>query len=214
MTSVWRYWTPAGEAPPYSGWIGSVIDSLSPGARCDLTAADLPPAIGSVLQWVSPRAPVQQSWAHAANLVRWALLAEYGGVWLDHDVIPLVDLTALPLPWCASVGQEFVSCAIGLAAGDPLAAAMLAAGLEWGALQDGDQAAVASGDGLLNGWAGPHRSARIKRLARHHLAPIPLPFDAEGACVDGIYREDNTMARPPALVHLWHHREVAGKGNG
>lgn len=212
MTVVWRFWT-GGEAPPYSAMIGAVIDGLSPDAlRVDLTAADLTTGQASVLPWVDPNTNTHQARAHTANVLRWALLLEHGGVWLDHDVIPLVDVAAIPRPWCAVLGGEFVSCAIGLDQGDPLAGAMLAAGVKAGSLEPGTQAAMASGDGLLNGWAPPNRAADVRRLARHHLNPVPLPFDADGHPVEYLQWVEG---RPPgwALIHLWHHREVAGKGN-
>lgn len=61
---------------------------------------------------------------HRSNLVRWWLLAELGGLWLDHDA----TLHADPPPgdWVAGVGLHACAAAIQLEPGHPLAWAMLA----------------------------------------------------------------------------------------
>jgi Glycosyltransferase sugar-binding region containing DXD motif len=40
---------------------------------------------------------------HLSNIIRYWLLHKYGGLWLDHDVIPLRDLTGEVKPWTASL---------------------------------------------------------------------------------------------------------------
>lgn len=50
---------------------------------------------------------------HRANLVRWWLLAEYGGWWADYDLIPLRSFTTLPFP--ATASHDGVRCTSWLA---------------------------------------------------------------------------------------------------
>lgn len=45
-----------------------------------------------------------------SNLVRYALLARFGGLWVDHDVEALACLTDSPTPWTASLGTQRSGC--------------------------------------------------------------------------------------------------------
>lgn len=48
---------------------------------------------------------------HNANIARYHLLWWYGGLWMDHDVIPLAPLT-LPEPYTAAVGGVRTGCVL------------------------------------------------------------------------------------------------------
>lgn len=61
---------------------------------------DIPPELE---EWISARhgvVPLDDLGRHRANFVRWWLMWEHGGVWLDYD-ITIVD-TLPPAPWVSS----------------------------------------------------------------------------------------------------------------
>lgn len=68
---------------------------------------------------------------HGANVVRWHLLAAYGGIWADADAIPLRALPPMPeLPWCAAIGMVPTPFLCGGPAGHDLWQRTLAAALD------------------------------------------------------------------------------------
>lgn len=206
--TIFRYWTGT-PAPAFATIIAAAIDGYSPGARHDLTEWDVEDTLAEGLAQAvtAVAADPQQQRTHRANLLRWWLLYHHGGVWLDHDVVPLCDLTRLPRPWCAGLGLEFVSCAIGMDRGDPLAHAMLRVGLS--AETSDRPAAEVSGDAILNGWVRPNRPGErpIHELAAGRLYPVPLPFDALGRPVTPVGVVPVGGRTPYQLVHLWNHRD-------
>jgi hypothetical protein len=103
---------------------------------------------------------------HRANLVRWHLLRTYGGVWADHDVIPLANLLRLARPFIAAHADGSVcTCILGMERGDPWATEALDAIEAAGA---SNRSTYASGDHLMEHVT----PARVRRF--------PLPFDHEG----------------------------------
>lgn len=200
---IWRYWH--GDVPPaYAATIALLIDAWSPGRRVDLTDDELEPDVRAMLddlarQVVDDR---YQQAVHRANLLRWHLLATEGGVWLDHDVVVMEDVHSWPRPWCAAVGDELVSCAMGFDAGHPVPAMMLeGARNSW---NDRRPAVEVCGDAVLNGWVHTRdldgRHLPIKQRAAP-VARVPLPFDSLGTPLT-----DGREYAP--LVHLWGHRSV------
>lgn len=54
----------------------------------------------------------ESSARHLSNVLRYRALHRHGGLWLDNDVIPLVDLTTSTDPWVAAVGDGYEGCAM------------------------------------------------------------------------------------------------------
>lgn len=71
--------------------------------------------MGQVLDLDGPR--------HRSNMVRWWLLAEHGGLWLDHDAV--LHGTPPVGAWVGALGQHACAAAIALPPDHPLAWAML-----------------------------------------------------------------------------------------
>src|SRR4051794_38868686 len=96
MLQIHRYW----DGPPQAEhqWTARVVTSLHPGAALtDWTPEGLPPDVRVLTGSGDVR--------HDANMVRYALLSQFGGLWLDHDVIPLRSLLGSARCWTAGVGQ-------------------------------------------------------------------------------------------------------------
>lgn len=88
-----RFWI--GDPRPQHLWITLVVAQSQPDL-IDWTWDSLPKELTSQLDPNDdPR--------HLSNLVRYWLLYEYGGLYLDSDVIPLRNLTGAPNPWTASL---------------------------------------------------------------------------------------------------------------
>lgn len=106
---------------------------------------------------------------HLANLLRLMVLWTYGGIWIDHDVIPIIDLESLPKPFAAATGS-INSCIMGFPPGHPML---------YNALDEA--------------YNHPHGNSIIERsgsvLLHRHLTPdvqlISLPFDSLGHPIPG-----------------------------
>lgn len=91
-----RFWI--GPSQPESAWITAVVRRAHPGVKVmDWTWDTLPLTLRNLLD--PDDDPV-----HLSNMVRYWILHGCGGLWLDHDVIPLRDLTGAPSPWTAALG--------------------------------------------------------------------------------------------------------------
>ncbi len=180
---IHRYWT-GDRPPPAEPWLHQVIARLHPGDPVrDWVDATLPPGLVARLD-VDPLAADPR---HRANVARWWLLRRYGGIWLDHDVIPL-----RPLPrgvWTASLGRTRTGCAIRVPVGHGLPEAMLDA-IDARPTSRSARPVDVSGDHLLQrvaaGWPD--------------VAALGLPFDAVGAPMPVGF---------PWAVHLWATSSVA-----
>lgn len=172
-----RYWH-GNDNPPAEPWLHQVLTNLHPDLQVrDWTDRDLPPALASRLA-VDPLGADPR---HRANVARWWLLDAYGGVWLDHDVIPL-----RPLPqgaWTAALDTTRTACAVRLPQGHGLPRAMLDA-IDATPRDAASTTVDTSGDHLLQrvaaGWPA--------------VDTLPLPFDALGHPIPGI---------ASWAVHLW-----------
>jgi hypothetical protein len=96
------------------------------------TPADLPELVGRAQTSCRDVAGADHV-RHVANIVRWHLLFERGGLWADVDVTPLRspnDYLSRPQPWCASLGSVPTPFMCGGPAGHDLWARTLAAALD------------------------------------------------------------------------------------
>jgi Glycosyltransferase sugar-binding region containing DXD motif len=91
---------------------------------------------------------------HVANIARWHLLHEHGGVWADTDVKPLRrpnGYLSRPSPWCAGLGSVPTPFICGGPARHDLWARTLAAALD----HPQGSSPAASGGRLLQSMAQP-----------------------------------------------------------
>lgn len=179
---VHRYWS--GPALTTEPWMGAVVRTLHPSARVTDWTDELLPR--ECVQWVDAHMELVNEanrLRHRGNLVRWWLLDRFGGVWLDHDVIPLVDMTLLPQPFIGgfeAYGESFVcTCVVGLPKGHRLAASMKLA-IE-SATPSERRSVEVSGDIVAAALRG---SVRIE----------PMPFDSLG---------EVWMGERPTYIHCW-----------
>lgn len=164
-----RFW--AGEAEDFHTFTANAIRSTHGQAAVEWTPADLPHLAGIT----DPR--------HASNLARYELLYEHGGLYLDHDVMPLRNL-ARPYAYTAGVGFQRVGCVMWF----PMRHhPFLAELLEAGRSSAFGSAPERSGGHLLNRLGKAHPEVRIERGL--------LGFDADGNRIDA--------AMPTNAVHLW-----------
>lgn len=123
MFDIHRYWT--GIPPTTEPYHAVVLSRL--GRLHDWTDATLP---GDVITWLDQAAcqvTEQTLVRHRANMVRWWALHNLGGIWFDHDALPLVRLEELGELWtCAVSQQQRTVCGAAFPAGHPLPAAILA----------------------------------------------------------------------------------------
>lgn len=172
--SVHRYWTGADQPPgfPFNGRVQREMHGES--RVVDWTDRTLHPDILKALdakETVVP--PGAARMRHRANIARWWLLWRYGGVWADHDVIPLVDLLALPRPFIAAHADGTVcTCIIGMDPGDPWADQAISR-IE--TAEPADRPVYASGERLVD------------RATPQRVRTIPLPFTHDGRRVPGSY---------------------------
>lgn len=155
-------------------WSRSVIESVLGYSVNDWTPETLPAGARWVLESKYPRA--------ASNRLRYWLLDTFGGLWMDHDVIPLK-----PFPtdvWTAALGQDREGSVLSFPdAHHPMMEELLRA----------VRAAPAhASPAQLTG-------ARVltlvgKRYSDVRLEPRVLPFDALGR---------PTGVTDPLAIHLW-----------
>lgn len=180
MLPTHRYWTGI-ERPPMEPWLHHVVAGLHPNP-VEWTDETLPDHIRQLADETAANALEEDRLRHRANVVRWALLAEYGGTWLDHDVIPLRRLV-YPEARLAAVGGPGgqhgtwvrSSCIVYLPGPQhPLALWMTAAHRN---PQPSPQTApYASGDRLLATAPGVRR-----------MPVIPLPYASDGKRMVGAH---------------------------
>lgn len=172
MVMIHRFWV--GTPHPRAAWTGAAIDTSCAGDRRDWTPATLPASIDQ---------PDDPDPRHVANLVRYQLLHTFGGLWLDHDVIPLANLCTGRQPWVAGMGPLRSACAMWFPEpGHPLLEALV------------DEAADT---GPATERSGDRHLARL--LPRYHDVEVNervLPFDSTGRRVRG-------LRGAPMALHLW-----------
>lgn len=171
MRLIHRFWE--GAHRPEHIWTARAVESVHGQAPHDWSPGQLR----------GTEAP--QLWGddvrHASNVTRYWLLYTYGGLWLDHDVIPLADLRS-DEPYTAGMGDTRVGCVLNFPEpGHPMLAELL------------DAAKTRTG-------TAPERSGGrlLTEVGRSYdvaIADDVLPFDR-----DGIHRPEVVH---PKAVHLW-----------
>jgi hypothetical protein len=172
---IHRYWT--GDAPlqSFSEYTKKVASRL--GDVTDWTDETLPEHIRELADQHENDVPNNRP-RQRANVVRLALLHEFGGVWIDHDVLffrdPSIGVRGL---WAASSNGRLCSAVIGSDAGDPLLSSALSM------LKPADSTPEASGELLLGGlWA-------------YKVHTYPFLLDYNGGIGD--------QSPKPWAIHLW-----------
>lgn len=164
MIQLHRYWS--GPLPGTEPMVGRRVRSLGHDLY-DWTDDTLPVAVVEWLDAGSDQVVAADRLRHRANMVRLWLLNEHGGVWVDHDVIPFIDLGTLPRPFAASHNGTLCNCVLGFDAGHP----MIRQALDIGAVMPHDR-------------RGQSVSVSGERLLEHVRTPdvtlFPLPFDKLG----------------------------------
>ena len=97
MVLIHRFWV--GPPRPEHIWITEVVRKIHPNAELKNWTLDTLPR--------NPKEMIRGSDTpgHLSNMVRHWALYELGGLWLDHDVIPLRNLTEASEPWTAALGS-------------------------------------------------------------------------------------------------------------
>lgn len=98
MSVVWRYWE--GDKPPTFDWIRSTVRSMNKSVeiRDPLSALK---TLGSYNE-IERLASLLDDPRHRSNVYRAFVLLNFGGLWLDCDIIPLVDLTMISRPFISA----------------------------------------------------------------------------------------------------------------
>jgi hypothetical protein len=118
-----RYWV--GPPSPGEPWTGDVVRQFFQVIDWDDDSID--PKIRSWHGAGAVQVRVEDAVRHRANMLRWLILWRNGGIWADHDVIPL-------RPWDDLLVGSFIggyaagkpnSAVVYLTPGHPVAAAML-----------------------------------------------------------------------------------------
>lgn len=161
---IHRYWS--GPAPSTEPWIGNTLRQF--GSLKDWTDRTLP---ASVVAWLDEHAGqvrAEDALRHRANLVRWWILSEHGGVWVDHDVIAFEDLSALRRPFCAAHSGTPCTSVLGFDPGHPVPLAALEAINSAPLVAERATSPAVSGERLL------------ARILTPDVQMQPLPFDSNG----------------------------------
>lgn len=183
LMRIHRYWTGIQE-PPFNRYITRAVRSaMSPGdTLTDWTDRSLPSDILARVDNQSGKVRKHDALRHRGNIVRLELLYRYGGVWLDHDLLPLQRLSSLPQPSTAAVAlRQRCSCFMSFPAAHSALQDVLAA-IEAAPLSNTATSMEVSGERLLNRMLGDD----VKHLL--------LPMDAAGRPI---------RRGSPWAVHLW-----------
>lgn len=98
--TVHRFWH-GNSPPPYPVIDRYVAKSYQ---TLDWSFDNLPWLVQSLAKESAERVELVDIPRHYANVARICILLEHGGVYLDHDIIPLTNLETLPGPFIGSYG--------------------------------------------------------------------------------------------------------------
>lgn len=105
LVIVHRYWA-GDEAEPFGPWGTDVLRNTQSHAQIiDWTEDLLPPALIDLADACMDQVKSVDAVRHRANIIRYWLLNQYGGWWVDHDLVPLVSFESLPFPAIAAHGN-------------------------------------------------------------------------------------------------------------
>lgn len=170
MGYIHRYWDDPDTTPVHASWTTKVIENLHPDDELkDWTRDDVPDHILSLFDELDVSVITEDRPRHHANIFRWWALGEYGGIWMDHDVMPLVNLQSPNRPYTAAIGTQRNSSVLCFPEHDKLVEVMRhAIDLKSRTSPFGTRSMDASGDHVLNRYMNPSVWAR------------QLPFDRNG----------------------------------
>jgi len=187
-----------GEPPPYHDWATEVIGHLHPGAELvTWTRRDFDGVGGA--DAVIPKDLVR----HRSNVARLEVLREHGGLWLDNDVVPLVNLLDHAPAYTAAFGRSREGCVMRFPAGHPfLVEAVARVGVAWTRRDFDGPGAARPGPLPRPGGLTLRRSVEVSGAmllssvrAAAGREPGCIPFDAVG--------RPTVFDGPPLAVHLW-----------
>lgn len=171
---IHRFWH--GDPHPLARWTYLAVATTQNEMPVEWSFANLPSSVQTLLD---PKDDPR----HLSNIARYALLFERGGMWLDHDVIPLERLPRPAQPYTAGVGSRHVACVMWFPEpGHPLLQELLRVGTENPEMPAPER----SGGRLLN--------AIVHRYPDVELDRTLIPFDRDG------HRRGGPN---PKAVHLW-----------
>lgn len=141
---------------------------------------------------------------HIANVVRWAMLGEHGGMWVDADVTPLktfgtyealgpfVDASQ---PWSAAIGAHPTPFVCGGPAGHAVWKRALTESLD----RPEGRSPHASGGGLLGRVVGPHELVPVPAnlFAARDATGRSLPVPSGGRLSDHEWATSSQRRRRP-----------------
>lgn len=107
---IHRFW--CGDNPTPYPIIDRYVESMFP--TVDWTLDTIPSYAHDLISSTSHLVSDEDFNRHAANIARLAILHENGGVYLDHDIIPLCDIVNLPRPFIGSYGGVHTMVANGV----------------------------------------------------------------------------------------------------
>lgn len=186
---IHRYWDDPDTTPAHSAWTTKVITNLHPEHELhDWTRDDLPDKLLTLLDELDVNVRHEDIPRHHANIVRWWLLREYGGIWLDHDILPLRNLSSPTRDYTAAVGNERVSCVLSFVRSDLVNKIFDTICNNARNCPPDSTSMEASGDRVLNRFLNPSIWAR------------QLPFRSDGKVNKGLGPDIGE----PWAVHFFH----------
>lgn len=176
MFNIHRFWTgPLPTTEPYHGVVLSRLGRLH-----DWTDSTLPPEVVDWLDRSAEQVTEATRAQHRGNMVRWWALRLHGGIWFDHDALPVVRLEELGELWtCAVSEQQRTTCGAAFPVGHPLPVAML------------DHIRHHAGPGMPSWELSGDRA--MDRLCPPDVPRIVLPLDAAG----------HLTGAPARIMHSW-----------
>lgn len=171
---IHRYWTTGGDdtSPPLEPWLRDRIRHVYGEEPTDWTDASLDPDIRLLADECADGVQYRDRLRHRSNIVRLALLRKYGGIWMDYDFIPIMDMSGLITPALAAHdGGWACNCFMSFPAHHPMLDVALAC-----ATRHNDE------------WASEHVSGErmLEMLSRDYdVNKLLLPFDFDGRANKG-----------------------------
>lgn len=183
---IHRWWT--GERPPFEAEHTAAIRHWCPG--WDLVDHDDDADLNEWAGWFAPLVLERDQARHRSNVIRYRVLFEHGGIWLDHDVKVLQSLDRLRAsPRLAAVGRQPEGSMMAMTPAHPfLWALLLRIGGDVARQLPADIAPQRSGGRVLREVWPAHAGTVV-------LDRSTIPHDASGA---------RNYVGVPLAEHRWH----------